>query len=155
MMISELEEGRILPSIAEDIGKSIISRVCKVVQTIGRAEKRERNQTSGNIAQQLDYKYQDSFGSANYIVGDNLQSGFAIKQNKEEPERKKCSERLIDSKWLGHLYRYVDAFPTKNVTFSKIKGTRRRGRPPTRWLDDVEKVLTNGNQLGKCINTTS
>ncbi|GFW97199.1 uncharacterized protein TNCV_3512601 [Trichonephila clavipes] len=29
--------------------------------------------------------------------------------------------------WLGQLYRYVDAFPTKKVTFSKTEGTKRRG----------------------------
>ena len=44
-------------------------------------------------------------------------------------------------RWLGHLYRCADAFPTKKVTFSKIEGTRRRGRPPTQWLDDVERDL--------------
>ncbi|GFY42319.1 hypothetical protein TNIN_233521 [Trichonephila inaurata madagascariensis] len=43
--------------------------------------------------------------------------------------------------WLGHLYRYADAFPTKRVTFSKNEGTRRRGRPTTRWLGDVEKDI--------------
>ncbi|GFV13957.1 hypothetical protein TNCV_524341 [Trichonephila clavipes] len=25
-------------------------------------------------------------------------------------------------RWLGHLYRYADAFPTKKVTFRKLKG---------------------------------
>ncbi|GFX45868.1 endonuclease-reverse transcriptase [Trichonephila clavipes] len=44
-------------------------------------------------------------------------------------------------RWLGHLYRYADAFPTKKITFSKIEGTRSKVRPPTRWLDDVEKDL--------------
>ncbi|GFX90612.1 hypothetical protein TNCV_3194301 [Trichonephila clavipes] len=49
--------------------------------------------------------------------------------------------------WLVHLYRYADAVLTKKVTFSKTKGTRRRGRPPTRCLDDVEKrSQNNGNQ---------
>ncbi|GFX66408.1 hypothetical protein TNCV_343821 [Trichonephila clavipes] len=42
-------------------------------------------------------------------------------------------------RWLGHLYRYANAFPNKSVAFSKIEVTRRRGRPPTHWLDDVEK----------------
>lgn len=41
-------------------------------------------------------------------------------------------------RWLGHIFRYEDNFPTKKVTFSKIEGKRRRGRPPTRWLDVVE-----------------
>ncbi|GFU67316.1 hypothetical protein TNCV_3556421 [Trichonephila clavipes] len=36
---------------------------------------------------------------------------------------------------------YVDVFPTKKVTFSKIEGARRGGRPPTLRLDDVEKAL--------------
>ncbi|GFV49120.1 uncharacterized protein TNCV_236541 [Trichonephila clavipes] len=40
---------------------------------------------------------------------------------------------------LGHLYRHADAFSTEKVTLSQIEGTRRRGRPPTRWLEDVEK----------------
>ncbi|GFV07596.1 hypothetical protein TNCV_4941001 [Trichonephila clavipes] len=37
------------------------------------------------------------------------------------------------------MYRYADAFPAIKVTFSKNEGTRRKRRPPTRWLDDVEK----------------
>ena len=44
-------------------------------------------------------------------------------------------------RWLGHLYRYEDISPTKKVTFSTIDGKRRKGRPPTRWLDSVENDL--------------
>ncbi|GFS87309.1 hypothetical protein TNCV_2479491 [Trichonephila clavipes] len=33
-------------------------------------------------------------------------------------------------RWLGYLYRYANVFPFKTVTFSKIEGTRHRGRPP-------------------------
>jgi sorting nexin-29 len=44
-------------------------------------------------------------------------------------------------RWLGHLFRNPDATPAKKVTFSRIEGKRRKGRPPTRWLDDVEKDL--------------
>ena len=44
-------------------------------------------------------------------------------------------------RWLGHLFRSSDADPAKKVTFSKIEGTRRKGRPPTRWIDDVGKDL--------------
>ncbi|GFX21787.1 hypothetical protein TNCV_2310661 [Trichonephila clavipes] len=44
-------------------------------------------------------------------------------------------------RWLGHLYRYADAFPTNKVIFVKIEGSRRRGQSPTRWLDEVEKDL--------------
>ncbi len=31
--------------------------------------------------------------------------------------------------------------PVKKLTFSKIEGIRRRGRPATRWLDSVEKDM--------------
>ncbi|GFT03328.1 uncharacterized protein TNCV_2985031 [Trichonephila clavipes] len=44
-------------------------------------------------------------------------------------------------RWLGHLYKYTDAFPTKKLTISKIEGTTRRGLLPTRWIDNVEKDL--------------
>ncbi|GFY66349.1 hypothetical protein TNIN_493151 [Trichonephila inaurata madagascariensis] len=40
---------------------------------------------------------------------------------------------------LGNLYRHADAFPTEKVTLSQIEGTRRRERPPTLWLENVEK----------------
>ncbi|GFT85065.1 hypothetical protein TNCV_791011 [Trichonephila clavipes] len=46
-------------------------------------------------------------------------------------------------RWLGHLYRYADAFPTIKVTFSKIEWTRRRIQPPTRCGKGPQ---TNGNQ---------
>ncbi|GFY08906.1 hypothetical protein TNCV_4660981 [Trichonephila clavipes] len=42
-------------------------------------------------------------------------------------------------RWLDHLYREANAFPTKKVTFLKIEGTRHRRRSPTQWLDDIEK----------------
>ncbi|GFT89324.1 uncharacterized protein TNCV_4386201 [Trichonephila clavipes] len=42
---------------------------------------------------------------------------------------------------LSHLYIYADAFPANKVIFSKIAETSRRGRPPTLWLDNVEKEL--------------
>lgn len=39
-------------------------------------------------------------------------------------------------RWLGHIYKYGDENPVKKVTFQKPE---RRGRPRTRWLDNVEK----------------
>ncbi|KFM71379.1 hypothetical protein X975_14925, partial [Stegodyphus mimosarum] len=27
-------------------------------------------------------------------------------------------------RWLGHVFRYDDAFPTKKITFSRIEGLR-------------------------------
>ncbi|GFY00450.1 hypothetical protein TNCV_1664891 [Trichonephila clavipes] len=50
-------------------------------------------------------------------------------------------------RWLGQLYKYADAFPTKKVTFSKIKGACRRGRPPTRWLPTYDGDRFNSCQV--------
>lgn len=52
--------------------------------------------------------------------------------------------RVIKSyriRWLGHIFRREDQDPVKKLTFSKIEGRRKRGRPPTRWLDCVESDL--------------
>ncbi len=46
---------------------------------------------------------------------------------------------------LDDLDTYIDwEIPTllkKKIAFSKPGGVRKRGRPPTRWLDNVEKDL--------------
>ncbi len=44
-------------------------------------------------------------------------------------------------RWLGHIFRREDFDPVKKLTFSKIGGTRRRGKSATRQLDSVEKDL--------------
>jgi hypothetical protein len=38
-----------------------------------------------------------------------------------------------------------DSNPCKKVTFNYPYGTRRVRRPPTRWLDDVERDLKVAN----------
>jgi hypothetical protein len=43
--------------------------------------------------------------------------------------------------WLGHLYRANETDPCKKVTFTKIEGRRKKGRPPIRWHDRVEQDL--------------
>jgi hypothetical protein len=48
-------------------------------------------------------------------------------------------------RWQGHLFRIDDSNPCKKVTFSCPYGTRRIGRPPTRWLDVVERDLKTAN----------
>ncbi|GFX83832.1 hypothetical protein TNCV_350961 [Trichonephila clavipes] len=53
-----------------------------------------------------------------------------------------CRELMV----AEPLYRYIDTFPTKKVTFSETEETRRRGRQPARWLNDVEKYHSKGNQ---------
>ncbi|GFX54463.1 hypothetical protein TNCV_2593971 [Trichonephila clavipes] len=81
------------------------------------------------------------------IIGTTFLSSDEVKAASQEVLREivkngfqLCFQKLTNV-GRSHLYRYADAFPTKKVTFSKIEGTRRRGRPPTQWLDDVEKEL--------------
>jgi hypothetical protein len=47
------------------------------------------------------------------------------------------SQRLL---WLGHTERMQDTEFPKNM-YGKLYATRRRGRPKTRWLDDVSTDL--------------
>jgi hypothetical protein len=53
-------------------------------------------------------------------------------------------------RWLGHLYRTEELNPCKKLTFSKPIGTRKKGRLPVRWLDNVQQDLqTLGLETGK------
>ena len=42
--------------------------------------------------------------------------------------------------WLGHLERMEDRMPKKIFTL-ELEGTRRRGRPRKRWIEEVERYL--------------
>jgi hypothetical protein len=44
-------------------------------------------------------------------------------------------------RWLEHLCRAKETDPSRKVTFTKIEGRRRKGRPPIRWLDSAEQGL--------------
>jgi hypothetical protein len=47
--------------------------------------------------------------------------------------------------WVGHVVRMgirIDKGSTvKKIFVSKLKGSRRRGRPRLRWIEDIEKSL--------------
>jgi len=45
------------------------------------------------------------------------------------------------SEWNGHVVRIDQGRAVKKIFESKLEGSRRRGRPRMRWLEDVEKVL--------------
>ena len=44
-------------------------------------------------------------------------------------------------RWLGHIWRGPEESPVRTATFKNPEGSRSRGRPPTRWLNDTEKDL--------------
>ncbi|GFW48376.1 endonuclease-reverse transcriptase [Trichonephila clavipes] len=48
-------------------------------------------------------------------------------------------------RWLGHIWRSPENNQTRACTFKNPMGSRTRGRPPTRWIDDVENDLKTVN----------
>jgi hypothetical protein len=44
-------------------------------------------------------------------------------------------------RWLGHLFRLQELDPCRQLTLHKPEGTRRVGKPRTRWLDSAETDL--------------
>ncbi|GFX55894.1 endonuclease-reverse transcriptase [Trichonephila clavipes] len=48
-------------------------------------------------------------------------------------------------RWLGHMWRSPENDQTRAHTFKNPMGSRTRGRPPTRWIDDVENDLKTLN----------
>jgi len=43
--------------------------------------------------------------------------------------------------WIGHVVRMDQGRIVKKIFESKPEGSRRRGRPRMRWLEDVEKDI--------------
>ncbi|GFS63833.1 endonuclease-reverse transcriptase [Trichonephila clavipes] len=48
-------------------------------------------------------------------------------------------------RWLGHIWRSPENNQTRAYTFKNPVGSRTRGRPPIRWIDDVENDLKTLN----------
>ncbi|GFV63458.1 endonuclease-reverse transcriptase [Trichonephila clavipes] len=48
-------------------------------------------------------------------------------------------------RWLGRIWRSPENNQTRAYTFKNPMGFRTRGRPPTRWIDDVENDLKTLN----------
>ncbi|GFV46439.1 endonuclease-reverse transcriptase [Trichonephila clavipes] len=48
-------------------------------------------------------------------------------------------------RWLGHIWISPENNQTRAYTFKNPMGSRTRGRPPTRWIDDVENDLKTLN----------
>ncbi|GFX46841.1 reverse transcriptase domain-containing protein [Trichonephila clavipes] len=48
-------------------------------------------------------------------------------------------------RWLGHIWRTPENNQTRAYTFKNPMGSRTRGRPPTRWIDDIENDLKTLN----------
>jgi len=43
--------------------------------------------------------------------------------------------------WVGHVVRMGQGWTVKGIYESKPEGSRIRGRPTLRWLEDMEKDL--------------
>ncbi len=81
---------------------------------------------------------------------------FEIYQKYKQPDIVKVIKcnRL---RWLGHLYRSDNTNPVKKLTFTNPMGSRRRGRPPVRWLDSAEKdfgLIKKGNWRSLAMDRT-
>jgi hypothetical protein len=46
-------------------------------------------------------------------------------------------------RWLGHLFRANEHHPCRMLTFTKLHGTRKLGRPPITWTESTDEDLTN------------
>jgi hypothetical protein len=58
--------------------------------------------------------------------------------NDEDVVRTVKSRRL---EWLGHVERMDDNRKPKKILHGRMEGTRKRGRPRKRWLQDLQEDL--------------
>ncbi|KAI4455264.1 hypothetical protein MML48_9g00016411 [Holotrichia oblita] len=82
---------------------------------------------------------------------------FRIRTNEElqaEPKRKDIVQKIKQQgiKWLGHVWRSGEESVIKLLVEWKPGGKKRRGRPISKWLEEVvEDFLT---RQGKSVATT-
>ena len=74
------------------------------------------------------------------------QGMWRIRINQELSELYKDLDIVADIRekrleWTGHVVRIDQGRAAKKIFESKLEGSRRRGRPRMRWLEDVQKVL--------------
>ncbi|GFV68733.1 uncharacterized protein TNCV_1902491 [Trichonephila clavipes] len=70
-------------------------------------------------------------------------NGYSFERAFKEPQVIR-SNRL---RWFSHIWRSPENNQTRAYTFKNPMGSRTRGRPPTRWIDDVENDLKTGREL--------
>ena len=51
----------------------------------------------------------------------------------------KIKERRLQ--WFGHIMRRDEDYVGKRIMSTEVEGTRRRGRPQMRWMDNIKHDL--------------
>ena len=81
------------------------------------------------------------------VHGPGVEQGmWRIRTDQEPRELYKELDIVVDVKmkrleWTGHVVRMDEGIIVKKILESKPEGSRRRGRPRMRWLEDVEKNM--------------
>ena len=83
---------------------------------------------------------------------ERLMLGVRLRDKKKASEIREQTkvEDIIQSikkkkwQWVGHVYRRQDNRWTKKVTDWDINKKRPKGRPPTRWRDEIDKFEKSG-----------
>ncbi|GFV46382.1 endonuclease-reverse transcriptase [Trichonephila clavipes] len=70
---------------------------------------------------------------------------FELYRLYKEPQVTQEVIRKNRLRWLGHIWRSPEHNQTRAYTFKNPMGSRTRGRPPTRWIDDVENDVKTLN----------
>jgi hypothetical protein len=68
------------------------------------------------------------------IRNDDIREQLKVDNIKHDMERKRL-------KWYGHVMRMADEKIPKKMLEMKLRGRRPRGRPRTRWMDQVKREM--------------